>query len=295
MTLTQIEYFVEVATAMNYSKVAENLYVSRQTLGKQIQALEKELNLELFDRNNKRNLQLTESGEILFHTWKELIKQTEEAIWIARTKSTDTDTIVRVGIHEMPILTDYSIALMKKFRKQFPHIIFVNCSEGMEVLEEKLQRKSLDLLIVLSTELDGLKKVNYLVSKQINSVPCIVMGKEHPLASKKKVQMQDLNEQTFLAYSRKYSADAHKKLMNNIRRFDIRPNAIIHYDNTEDLEMALALGEGVTFAFEFSFRNSDQLRYYPVKDDSLKTVDIVICWNQNQFETIAKQLAGFGK
>ena len=61
MTKTQISYFLEVAKCLNFSKAAENLYVSQPAVSKQIALMEAELGFPLFDRTNKV-IRLTESG-----------------------------------------------------------------------------------------------------------------------------------------------------------------------------------------------------------------------------------------
>ena len=61
MTKTQISYFLEVAKCLNFSKAAENLYVSQPAVSKQIALMESELGFPLFDRTNKV-IRLTESG-----------------------------------------------------------------------------------------------------------------------------------------------------------------------------------------------------------------------------------------
>ena len=290
MTITQIEYFVEVARTMSYSKASENLYVSRQTLGKQIQALEKELNIALFDRSNKRDIQLTESGRILYSAWEELLQKNNEAIWAAREKSITEKTIVRVGIHEMPYLTDTLLSLMKHFLNNHPNIAFVNNTGGMELLEGQLKQNMVDLLFCLSTELEGMGKVNYLSLGKVDAKPCIVMSKDHPLA-KKKIGLSDLDQQPLLSYSRRFSADAYDRLMQNIKKRGIKPASVTHYNNTADLEMALNLGEGVSLAFDISFRNRESLKFFLVPDDPAQSLDLVVCWNQSKYERIARMLA----
>lgn len=63
MNIKQLEYFVEVAKTLNYTKAAQQLYISQSAITKQIQLLEDELGNQLFERNNK-GVKLTLAGEI---------------------------------------------------------------------------------------------------------------------------------------------------------------------------------------------------------------------------------------
>ena len=60
--LRQLRFFVTVAELMNVSRAAEALNISQSALSRQLQALEEEIGLRLFDRVGKR-LVLTAEGE----------------------------------------------------------------------------------------------------------------------------------------------------------------------------------------------------------------------------------------
>ena len=62
MDVRQLEYFLGVASELHFSKAAEKLYVAQPALSRQIQQLENELDVVLFERD-KRNVKLTPAGE----------------------------------------------------------------------------------------------------------------------------------------------------------------------------------------------------------------------------------------
>lgn len=64
MDIQQIQYFLEVVRSENFSVAAENLYTTQSSVSKNIKSLEKELNIQLFDRS-KRQIQLTEAGKLV--------------------------------------------------------------------------------------------------------------------------------------------------------------------------------------------------------------------------------------
>ena len=65
MEIKQIQYFLAVAEAGSFSTAAEELYISQSSLSKQIIALEKELDIQLFDRS-KRKISLTDGGRSFY-------------------------------------------------------------------------------------------------------------------------------------------------------------------------------------------------------------------------------------
>ncbi|MFQ9703023.1 MAG: LysR family transcriptional regulator [Enterocloster clostridioformis] len=63
MDLKQLEYIIAIADYGNITKAAEALFITQSGLNQQLIRLEKELNIQLFERN-KRHLHLTQAGEI---------------------------------------------------------------------------------------------------------------------------------------------------------------------------------------------------------------------------------------
>ena len=63
MELRQLNYFIAISDAKSFTRAAEKLYVSQPALTGQINALENELGMKLFDRTNKF-VQLTPAGEV---------------------------------------------------------------------------------------------------------------------------------------------------------------------------------------------------------------------------------------
>ena len=53
MTTKQIDYCIEVAHTLNFSRAADNLFVSQPTFSYQIRLLEEEIGFTIFERNGK--------------------------------------------------------------------------------------------------------------------------------------------------------------------------------------------------------------------------------------------------
>ena len=61
MTITQLEYILSVAQHKNFTKAAQFCHVTQPTLSMQVQKLEEQLNIKIFDRS-KKPIQLTGLG-----------------------------------------------------------------------------------------------------------------------------------------------------------------------------------------------------------------------------------------
>ena len=83
MNQLQIDYFKAVAHYKNFTRAAEELYVSQPAVSKQIAALEAELGVRLFIRKG-RSLELTLSGEVMYEYFVRTAVELENAISLAR-------------------------------------------------------------------------------------------------------------------------------------------------------------------------------------------------------------------
>ena len=77
MELEQLRIFVAVAESGSFTKAAKKLYISHSTTSRTVTALENELSLRLFNRENKI-LGLTEAGELLLKESRELLLKADE-------------------------------------------------------------------------------------------------------------------------------------------------------------------------------------------------------------------------
>ena len=74
MNSKQLEYFIDLSQTLNFTKTAQNFYLSQTAITKQIQALEKDLGITLFTRT-KKSVILTKAGQFYLPYAKEIVKQ----------------------------------------------------------------------------------------------------------------------------------------------------------------------------------------------------------------------------
>ncbi len=96
MELRQIKYFLGVAETLNFSKAAINLNIVQPALSRQIQQLEKDLGVQLFERNN-RNVRLTLAGTYLRDELIKLDKRFKDTLDYAISIQNGHVGTIRIG------------------------------------------------------------------------------------------------------------------------------------------------------------------------------------------------------
>ena len=99
MELKQLQYFLQVAEYLNFSRAAQQLYISQPALSYQIAELERELGVELFVRDRRR-VHLTAAGKALVDPARRLLGQAEELPLLARQGSMGPGGKLRIGFDE---------------------------------------------------------------------------------------------------------------------------------------------------------------------------------------------------
>lgn len=92
----QLKTFVTVADCGSFNKAAEELYISPPSVMKQLNALEKHLDLKLLDRTNQ-GIRLTAAGRVIYRYAKEFFDRSEQALAEARKEEARFSTTFCIG------------------------------------------------------------------------------------------------------------------------------------------------------------------------------------------------------
>lgn len=203
MTFLQLEYFIEVASCMSFSKAAQNMFVSHQALSTQIKALEKELGMELFDRRNKRSLKLNESGKILLEAWTPIVEANKQAISRATAVAEEAEKIIRVGIQNVDQTRDAAFgfvnALMRE--KDFNAEFVVDAPSK---LLYKLDNGEIDICCIMSFGENYAEKYKVIELEGKRTSPMIAVSLKNPLSKRKKITIKDLENETIVLLDEAY-------------------------------------------------------------------------------------------
>lgn len=137
-------YFKEIATTGSISKASEKLLIGQPALSAQLKQLEDELQIELFERKN-RKLVLTDAGKVVLKYADEISRLGQELLTVVEEKSYTAKTTLRLGaLDSVPKQIVWEIAQRAKSFGE----CFVSIIEGsQEELTNQLLQREIDCFI----------------------------------------------------------------------------------------------------------------------------------------------------
>lgn len=135
--------FLDLAKELNYTKTAQNLYVTQPTITKHIQNLEKEWQVKLVDYQHKQ-LRLTEQGAFLYKELATIQAKIEEIEHTLKPGKKETDTLMIGASHA---IGEYYLHQQTDFFEQdtLPYHLII---ENPTILLDKLEKGEIDCALI---------------------------------------------------------------------------------------------------------------------------------------------------
>ena len=202
MTLQQLRYLVTVAECKNISDAAEKLYISQPSLSAAIHNLEEEMGVTAFNRSNK-GVTVTREGEELLSLARNLLEQAD--IMKERfCKDTKREPKFSVSCQHYSFAVNAFVDVVNEFDADKYSFILRETQTG-EIIDDVANGNSeLGILYLSKQNEEVLKKLfkkNDLIFEEIfEASPHIFISKNHPLANKDIITLDELKPYPYLVY-----------------------------------------------------------------------------------------------
>ncbi|PWK17268.1 LysR substrate-binding domain-containing protein [Xanthomarina spongicola] len=187
MTITQLYYVLAVAENQNFTKAAEKCFVTQPTLSMQIQKLEDELDVLIFDRS-KKPIELTEVGKKIVNQAKNIVNESYRIQDIVDQQKGFIGGEFKLGI--IPTIMPTLLPMfLKAFVKKYPKIKLKIEELTTEEIISRLNEGHLDAAIAATPlESENIKERVLYFEPFVGYIP-----EHHRLHGKKKINTSDLD------------------------------------------------------------------------------------------------------
>jgi LysR family hydrogen peroxide-inducible transcriptional activator len=192
MTITQLQYVLAVAEHKNFTLAAEKCFVTQPTLSMQIQKIEDELNVLIFDRS-KKPIQLTSIGQKIVEQAKNIVNEAGKIKDIVEFQKGFIGGEFRLGI--IPTIMPTLLPMfLNNFIKKYPKVKLI--IEELNTIEIIFQLKNghLDAAIAVTPlEDEKIKEIVLYYEPFVAYIP-----ENFNNSDKKEIEISDLNLDTIL-------------------------------------------------------------------------------------------------
>ena len=194
MELRQYRYFVAAASRLHFSQAADDVGISPPSMTKQIQEIERELGVRLFQRT-KRKVFLTAAGEIFLQDARRLLSQVERAEDTARRAGRGEAGCIAVGY----VASTAYVGLLQReamlYRKSHPGVDLRFHEVDMDRLPEMLDDGRIDIAFLRPP----MTYPASVMSMTLLRDPFVVaLPRGHRLASQQRIKPSQLEKETFV-------------------------------------------------------------------------------------------------
>lgn len=274
--LKQLRCFVTVATELNFRRAAERLNMTQPPLTRQIQLLEHELGVQLFERT-KHSVRPTTAGQVFLVDATRLLSLAEQAASTARRASKGETGRVRVGFtgaagHEIVP------RLLAAAKHALPDIDVVVHELVSAAQIEAFAANAIDLGIM--RPLGSRQKLESFLIDVESLV--VVLPEGHALAACASIDLADLHRQPFIMHSPDDGKYFHDRTMNLFWSAKVMPEFVQYIDQTPTiLSMVRAgLGMGIVPASAQRFR-FDNVVFRPIRHADV-SAEMIMAWRPDQ-------------
>ena len=187
MTITQLHYVLAVAEHQNFTKAAKKCFVTQPTLSMQIQKLEEQLNVLIFDRS-KKPIELTDVGRKIVYQAKNIVNEADRIQDIVDQQKGFIGGEFRLGI--IPTIMPTLLPLfLKTFIKKYPKVKLKIEELNTEEIIVKINDGHLDAAIAATPlENENIKERVLFYEPFVGYIP-----RQHRLSEKNKINVSDLD------------------------------------------------------------------------------------------------------
>ena len=245
MTLTQLEYIVALDTHRHFVLASEKSFVTQPTLSMQIQKLEEELGIKIFDRT-KQPVIPTEIGASVIAQARIILREASIIKHLINEQKDIMTGELRIGI--IPTLAPYLLPpLFKQMREKYPQLNLIIKETITEEVISELKSNRLDCGLVVTPLQDSSIKEQVLFYEEL----FVYVSKKNALYNKKYVLASDIEpDQLWLL------EEGHCFRSQILNLCELRKSSDFHFKyetgNIETLKRMVDKSDGITILPELA-------------------------------------------
>lgn len=272
MDLQQLKYFLELAGELHFWRTSEKMFITQSALSRHIKALEQELGVQLFERNN-RNVKLTKAGEFLRDKFRHLLNDFESVARHARQIAAGEIGVLRIG-HITSITFSLLPDLIKSVSLKYPNLTVQMIDMSGTEFDSALLSYHIDIGLNRDSN-----KTKGLISKSILTENfALVVPASHPFAKKKEIDLSEAKNERFILPSLTGLSEHAIRIRSLFEKAKFAPQVYLESDDGGTILGLISRGLGISvLPFSYFHHPKDEICFIKLK----ATTNVYAIWRQN--------------
>ncbi|MBD3887431.1 LysR family transcriptional regulator [Phormidium tenue FACHB-886] len=283
MELHDLRYFVAVAEDLHFGRAAERLHMTQPALSRQIQALEAELDVQLFQRT-KRSVQLTIAGQTFFEEARQILRRTEQAIQTTKRVARGEVGQLRLSF-TASALRSVIPEIVRVFRARYPDVQLTMSERCTHEQVAAFHNHQVDvgfLYLPVDEKLLMLQPI-------VEEVWIVALPKGHHLANQKHLTLSTLTNEAFILHPRHEGTAFYDQIIRLCEQAGFYPNVVQEVETSQTRVGLVAAGMGITFVPEHLQHVADVDVIYRRLKGAAPKLELAIAHRRDNFSPIVQQ------
>jgi LysR family transcriptional regulator, cys regulon transcriptional activator len=260
MNLIQLRYIREIVRqGLSVSNASDALHTSQSGVSRQVQLLEEELKLQIFQRNGKRLISITEPGKIIVNLAERVLRELENIKRVGEEytqKDKGTLTIATTHTQARYFLPP----AVKQFMRDYPEVALTIHQGNPTQVAEQVVNGEADIGIATES-ISTVESLLCLPCYQWNR--CIVAPEGHPLLDDAPLTLEKITRYPLITYDFTFTGGSLVKQVFN--QAGLEPTIVLTAIDADVIKTYVSLGLGIGLLATMA--------YNPERDGNLKMLD----------------------
>jgi DNA-binding transcriptional LysR family regulator len=286
MDLRHLRYFIAVAQHQNFSRAAEELHLAQPSLSQQIQQLEHELDVVLFDRS-RRQIELTQAGHEFFQRARRLLEDVDDMCEEVREVAGARKGKVVLGVN--PSSAGLLVPqIVRSMYARMPGVSLIIREKDSSSLIDMVVERKIDLGLGRVPLLKDNPKVALVETQLLYQEQAhLVVSVNHPLACHKgEVRMAQLRDESFLLRGH---STFYQQVLHACAVAGYIPQVVCEGAEIATMLRLVAAGIGITIVPEYGLKLMPhlqaQLVSLPLHSEESLTTNISLLWPKGRYRS----------
>lgn len=281
--------FVAVAEELHFHRAALRLHMAQPPLSQAIKRLEEQLDVRLFERDN-RSVTLTDAGTAFLLTARRTLLTLQDGVAHTRRVSEGIEGHLRltfINIAPYPTV----LRALRQFKTQSPAVTYSLAEASTHEQVRALENDDADIGFL---RIPGASTSQLKFETLLREPMCVVLPATHPLTTRTRVSLKSLRDEDFVATPRALGQGFHDQIGLLCQAAGFEPRVVQHARQLNTLIGLVSAGFGIALLpASASHHAHDDVVFRPftvAAPDSLRQVHLQMAWNDNRPSPVRDRL-----